>query len=67
MSGTGVPPVGEFMGKMPMPRQATTESFSFSSPRLCAFALFCFSLLLSPALVGYPPETEGLQEPGVFP
>jgi len=35
--GTGAPPVG-IMGKMPMPRQATTESFSFSSLRLYAFA-----------------------------
>jgi len=52
-------PVGT-VGKMPMPRQATTESFSSLSLRLCAFALFCFSLLPSPALVGYPPETEAI-------
>jgi len=50
------------MGKMLMPRQARTESFSRCSLRLCAFALFCFSLLRSPALVGYPPEIDELEK-----
>jgi len=35
-------------------------SFSPYSPRLCAFALSCFSLLASFASAGYPPETERL-------
>jgi len=63
--GTGVPPVG-IMGKMPMPRQATTKSFSFSSLRLYAFALPFSSLSLSTAKAGYPPETEALQMPPDF-
>ena len=49
------------MGKMPMPRQAATEFFSWSSLRLCAFALHYFSLFPSPAKAGYPPETEALR------
>ena len=56
-------PVGT-VGKMPMPRQVTTESFSSLSLRLCAFALFCFSLLPSPALVGYPPANAARQNEG---
>jgi len=48
------------MGKMPMERQPTMESFSFSSLRPCAFALICCSILASSASAGYPPETEGL-------
>jgi len=50
------------MGKMPMLRQATTGSLCSSSLRLCAFALASFSLVLSPAQAGYPPETESLRE-----
>jgi len=61
------------MGKMPMPRQARTDSFSFSSLRLCAFALLSPSspssvrlcdlalsssfLLSCSALARFPPET----------
>jgi len=52
------------MGKMPMPRQATTGSFPSSSLRLYAFALICSSLLASSASAGYPPETEALPAVG---
>jgi len=48
------------MGKMPMPRQASTESLSSSSLRLGAFALPSSCFLPSPALAGYPPETEAI-------
>jgi len=51
------------MGILPMPRQVTTVSFSFSSLRLRAFALICCSLLASSASAGYPPETEALRPP----
>jgi len=50
------------VGKMPMPRQVTTQSVSFFSLRPCAFALFSFSLLPFPALAGYPPKTEAIQD-----
>jgi len=67
--GTGVPAVGRvavphvgIMGKMPMPRQAATESFSPSSLRLSAFALPLASLFPSAAFAGYPPETEAIHE-----
>jgi len=49
------------MGKMPMPRQATMESFSSSSLRLRAFALPSSCFLPSAALAGYPPENEELR------
>jgi len=57
--GTGVPPV-RIMGKMPMPRQVTTESFSSCSRRLRAFALTYFCVFPSPANAGFPAETEAL-------
>ncbi len=64
-SGGG--PVG-IMGKMTMPGQPRHGgvSFSSSSLRLCAFALFFSSLFPSPALAGYSPETEELQTNGFF-
>jgi len=43
-----------------VPRQATTESFSFSSLPLCAFALPFSSLSAFPALAAHPPETQAL-------
>jgi len=57
--GTGIPAVG-IMGKMAMLRQATTESFSFSPLRPCAFALPFSSLFPSAAFAGYPPKTEAI-------
>ena len=40
------------MGKMPMPRQATTGSFSSSPLRPCAFALLFSSAFPSPPSTG---------------
>jgi len=48
-------PVG-IMGKMPMPRQARTESFSFSSLRPCVFALPFSSLFPPPPRRGIRPR-----------
>ncbi len=53
-------PVG-IMGEMPMPRQATTDSFSSFSQRLSDFALPFSSLFLSIAKAGYPPEIEAIR------
>jgi len=51
---------GGIMGKMPMPRQVTTQSVSFFSLRPCAFALPFSSLSPFRALPAHPPETEAI-------
>jgi len=51
---------GDIMGKMPMPRRASTGSFSCSSLQL--WALRCSAFPFLPPTTRFPPETEALPQ-----